>query len=72
MSPGDLIYYDKSGGLYISGFPFSEPSVRGVGIIISDVKSFDYGGEEIKWVKIITESGEHLDFSLDYLEPVIT
>ena len=72
MSPGDLVYYDKSGGLYISGFPFSDPSVKGVGIVISEIKSYDYGGEIIKWVKIINENGEQLDYSLDYLEPVIT
>ena len=53
-------------------FPFSEESVKGIGVIISEVATFDYEGEDIKWVWILDENGNKLDFSLDYIEPVIT
>ena len=72
MSPGDLVYYDKCGGPYWTVFPFSEKDARGLGMVVSDVMTYEYQGEDIKWTWIIDENGNKVDFALDYLEPVIT
>lgn len=70
MSPGDLVYYDKCGGPYWTVFPFSEKDARGLGMVVSDVMTYEYQGEDIKWTWIIDENGNKVDFALDYLEPV--
>jgi hypothetical protein len=72
LSPGDLVYYDKCGGPYQIVFPFAEQEAQGIGIVVSDVKSYDYQGEDIQWAWILDENGNKVDFALDYLEPVTT
>jgi len=71
MLPGDLVYYDKCGGPFQMTFPFGEPNIRGIGIVVSEVATYEYQGEDIHWVWILDENGNKLDFALDYLEPVI-
>lgn len=71
LSPGDLVYYDKCGGPYQTVFPFAEQEARGIGIVISEIKTYEYQGEDICWTWILDEKGNKLDFALDYLEPVI-
>jgi len=72
IKPGDLVYYDKRGGPIQTVFPFAEFDVRGLGIMVSEIMSYDYEGEAVKWAWILDENGNKLDFALDYLEPVIT
>ena len=72
ISPGDLVYYDKCGGPHQTVFPFAEQDARGIGIVVSEVKTYDYQGEDIQWAWILDEKGNKLDFALDYLEPVTT
>lgn len=71
LLPGDLVYYDKRGGPYQTVFPFAEQEARGIGIVISEIKTYEYQGEDICWTRILDEKGNKLDFALDYLEPVI-
>ena len=71
LSPGVLVYYDKRGGPYQTVFPFAEQEARGIGIVISEIKTYEYQGEDICWTWILDEKGNKLDFALDYLEPVI-
>jgi len=71
VTPGDLIYYDKCGGPIQGVFPFAEKEAWGVGILISEVMTYDYQGEDIKWAWILDEKGNKLDFALDYLEPIV-
>jgi len=70
IKPGDLVYYDKCGGPFQTVFPFSEKEARGIGVVISNVQSYDYQGEEIQWAWVLDENGNKLDFALDYLESV--
>jgi len=63
VTPGDLIYYDKCGGPIQGVFPFAEKEAWGVGILISEVMTYDYQG--------VDEKGNKLDFALDYLEPIV-
>jgi len=72
MSPGNLVYYDKCGGLHWTVFPFAEKEARGLGIIISEIMTYEYQGENIKWAWIIDENGNKADFALEYLEIVTT
>lgn len=72
IKPGDLVYYDKCGGPIQTVFPFAELDARGLGIMVSEIMSYDYEGEAVKWAWILDENGNKLDFALDYLEPVIT
>lgn len=72
MSPGDLVYYDKCGGIAQTVFPFGEPYDQGVGMIVSYVMSYDYEGDLVEWVWIIDENGNKVDFALDYLKPITT
>lgn len=72
IRPGDLVYYDKCGGPFQTVFPFAEKEARGVGVVVSDVKSYDYQGEDIQWTWILDENGNKVDFALDYLEPIAT
>ncbi len=71
MLPGDLVYYDKCGGPYQTVFPFAEKEAVGIGVVVSEVNTYEYQGEDIKWLWILDESGNQVDFALDYLEPVI-
>jgi hypothetical protein len=72
MSPGDLVYYDKCGGAVRTVFPFGEPYDQGIGLVVSNIMSYDWQGEDVEWVWILDEGGNKLDFALDYLRPVIT
>ncbi len=71
MLPGDLVYYDKRGGAIQMTFPFGEKDATGLGIIVSEIMIHTRRGVAIKWVWILDENGNKLDFTLDYLEPVI-
>ena len=70
LSPGDLVYYDKCGGPYQTVFPFAEEEAKGIGVVISEIKTYEYQGENILWVSILDEKGVRQDFALDYLELV--
>jgi hypothetical protein len=70
FSPGDLVYYDKCGGPYQTVFPFAEEEARGIGVIISEIKTYEHQGENVRWTSILDEKGLKQDFAIDYLEPV--
>lgn len=68
--PGNLVYYDKCGGPYWTVFPFSENDARGIGIVVSEISSHDYEGENLRSVWILDEVGNKVEFALEYLEKV--
>ena len=70
FSPGDLVYYDKCGGPYQTVFPFAEEEARGIGVVISEIKTYEYQGEDVRWTSILDEKGLKQNFVLDYLELV--
>ena len=71
LSIGDLVYYDKCGGPYQSVFPFAEEGAIGIGVVISEIKKYEYQGEDIQWTSILDEKGIKQDFVLNYLDLVI-
>jgi len=71
MLPGDLVFYDKCGGVIQTVFPFGDPYDQGLGIVVSKVMQYYWNGEDVSWVWILDENGNQLDFALDYLKLAI-
>jgi hypothetical protein len=57
LSPGDLVYYDRYGGKWQTVFPFDDPNAQGLGIIVSEIMSYE------------TDNGQMVEYLLDYLRP---
>lgn len=72
MSPGDLVYYYRFGGPTRGLFPFGESNCEGLGVVVSEMMTYDAGGDELAWVWILDEDGNMSDFLIDYLRPVTT
>jgi S-adenosylmethionine/arginine decarboxylase-like enzyme len=71
FKPGDLVYYDKrASGVNRDFFPFVADEVRAIGVVVSNVKTYDYHGEGVNWIWVLDESGNKIIIPLDYLEPV--
>jgi hypothetical protein len=71
MLLGDMVYYDKCGGIHQGVFPFSEPYDQGLGLIVSSIMTYEYHGDDIFWAWILDENGNRIEISLDYLRLVV-
>lgn len=71
MLLGDMVYYDKCGGIYQGVFPFNEPYDQGLGLIVSSIMTYKYHGDDISWTWILDENGNRIEISLDYLRLVV-
>lgn len=70
--PGELVYYDKCGGLYWTVSPFTDPYEEGVGVVVSRVESYRNDvDEDVYWVEVLTEDGSRKKIAIDYLRDVI-
>lgn len=70
-SPGELVYYDRCGGILQTFFPFDNPHDAGIGVVVSDVKSYqNEAGDDVYWVEILDEDGTRKDIALDYLRSI--
>lgn len=70
ISKGDLVHYDKCGGIFQMSFPFSEPDAEGVAVVISQINCYyDDDGNTVHWAEVLTDNGDIKQIALDYLKP---
>lgn len=71
FQPGDLIYYDKRAvgrTVHRDFFPFVVDEVKAVGVVISNIRTYDSPEGDISYVWILDEDGNKSSILVDYLE----
>lgn len=71
LSPGDLVYYDRYGGKWQTVFPFDDPNAEGLGMIVSNIMSYETNNGTLLWAYILDENGQRVEYLLDYLRPAV-
>jgi len=68
ISQGDLVYYDKCGGIFQMSFPFSDPGAEGLAVVVSGLNQYtDVEGSVVHWVTVLVEDGTMKKIAVDYL-----
>lgn len=68
---GDLVYYDKRAcgpTVHRDFFPFVVDEVRAIGVVISNVRTYDSHDGNVSYVWILDEDGKKSSILVDYLE----